>query len=259
MGERVALAGQAAPAPATTGVRIRCAVAHWPRPAVQRVPASPAWGCGPLRPPASIGSAVAFARPMAHADLARILDEAASQTCGRSLAHGRRARACLALLVGVSLAIPLEARAQCGASTSECRNCHEVRGAKSVLAAPAPWHSDHAFGDFCAICHGGDPQSKDEATAHVGLLSPLSDAQATCGSCHGADSESLARSYAVAVAAPAPPAASPTPAVAGRPAVAWRNVGLTSVVLVLGGVGAFYIVTNERRLRGGGPASKGDG
>ena len=187
----------------------------------------------------------------------RILDEVAAQTRGRSTLHRGRARACLALLAGVSLVIPLEARAQCGASTSECRTCHEVRGAKPVLASPAPWHRDHAFGDFCAICHGGDPESKDEATAHVGLLSPLSDAQATCGSCHGADSESLARSYAVAVAAPAAPVASPAPAVAGRPAVAWRNVGLAGVVLVLGGVGAFYIVTNERRLRGG-SASKGD-
>jgi hypothetical protein len=157
----------------------------------------------------------------------------------------------LAIVTGAVSFAPRDARAQCGASSSECRNCHEVRGARSVLAAPALWHRDHAFSDLCALCHGGDAQSRDEATAHTGLQSPLADPQATCGSCHGAESNALARRYAAAVATPRSPTPPPPPSPASAPrAVAWGNVILASLVLLVFGAGAFYIVTNERRLRG---------
>ena len=140
---------------------------------------------------------------------------------------------------------PAEADAQCGASQSECRNCHEVRGAKPVLAQAAPWHHDHAFGDFCAICHGGDPQAKNMASAHGGLVAPLADVGTSCGSCHGVDSTSLANRYA-AVSLASPAHGTPPPPAAPR-RIAWSNVIMAAVVLLVGVAGTLYVVENERR------------
>ncbi len=41
------------------------------------------------------------------------------------------------------------------------------------------WHTSHAFGDFCYICHAGNNQAKEktEATRHG---PPLSDLKASC-------------------------------------------------------------------------------
>ncbi|HSQ62030.1 MAG TPA: hypothetical protein VLM85_02405 [Polyangiaceae bacterium] len=143
---------------------------------------------------------------------------------------------------------PLQASAQCGAGLSQCRDCHEVRGEKPVQAGPSAWHRDHAFADFCAACHGGDPQACDEAAAHVGLVAPLADVQATCGPCHGVSAQNFAQVY-LAAARPTPrePVAPKAPA-RGR-GVAWANLVLATLVLVLGGGGATYVVRNERRLR----------
>ena len=123
--------------------------------------------------------------------------------------------------------------------------------ARPVLAGPSPWHRDHAFADFCAVCHGGDPQAADEPTAHLGLVSPLADVNTTCGPCH-ADASQLATRYA---AQPEnPPRSAHAPQLAAQtPRVVWANVALASLVLIVGGGGAAYVVRNERRLRGGKP------
>jgi len=45
--------------------------------------------------------------------------------------------------------------AQCGASASSCKNCHEVN-AKHPVNGSGDWHIKHAFGDFCSSCHSGN-------------------------------------------------------------------------------------------------------
>jgi hypothetical protein len=86
--------------------------------------------------------------------------------------------------------------AQCGSQVSSCKNCHEVQEKKPVNNDGTPWHTSHAFGDFCYICHGGNQQATDETAAHIGLGSPLSDIQASCAQCHPNDLQARAQVYA---------------------------------------------------------------
>jgi len=86
--------------------------------------------------------------------------------------------------------------AQCGSQVSSCKNCHEVQEKKPVNNDGTPWHTSHAFGDFCYICHGGNQQATDETAAHTGLVSPLSDIQASCAQCHPNDLQARAQVYA---------------------------------------------------------------
>ena len=105
------------------------------------------------------------------------------------------------LLMGVLLAViafmawPRPASAQCGSSTSSCKNCHEVKKQAPVNAKGA-WHTAHAFGDFCEFCHAGNVKAKDKAAAHIGLLSPLSDVKGGCQSCHPNDYMDRAKKFA---------------------------------------------------------------
>jgi hypothetical protein len=85
--------------------------------------------------------------------------------------------------------------AQCGSQASSCKNCHEVKGEDSVNAK-GDWHVAHAFGDFCEFCHGGNVQATDEAAAHQGLVQPLDDVKTNCSSCHAADFQAKAETYA---------------------------------------------------------------
>jgi hypothetical protein len=88
--------------------------------------------------------------------------------------------------------------AQCGSQASSCKNCHEVKGEDSVNAK-GDWHVAHAFGDFCEFCHGGNVQATDEAAAHQGLVQPLDDVKTNCSSCHAADYQTKAETYAKAL------------------------------------------------------------
>jgi hypothetical protein len=147
------------------------------------------------------------------------------------------------------LLLPLDVHAQqCGAALSQCRDCHEVRGLKPVEGGGASWHRDHAFGDFCAACHGGDPAAPDRIAAHAGLRSPMRNVQQTCGVCHAADAPSLAQRYArgTETVSPLIPGPREPPAPHRSP---WANLLLAGIVLGLGGVGAAYVVNNERRIR----------
>ena len=101
------------------------------------------------------------------------------------------------ILTGLVLLWPAtHASAQCGSQASSCKNCHETQGQKPVNSDGTAWHQSHAFGDFCYICHAGNNQSTDKATAHTGMVSPMSDVKAACQSCHPTDLTQRAEVYA---------------------------------------------------------------
>src|SRR5512141_3312892 len=120
------------------------------------------------------------------------------------------------VVVGIALALPQPAKAQCGSQASSCKNCHEVQGKDPVNADGTGWHQSHAFGDFCYICHGGNSQAADETAAHAGMVAPMSDVKAACQQCHADDLQARADVYAKTLnvevgmggSAPAPAAAS---------------------------------------------------
>jgi len=86
--------------------------------------------------------------------------------------------------------------AQCGSQASSCKNCHETQAQDPVNADGTAWHTQHAFGDYCYICHGGNSQATDKTQAHTGMVAPLSDIQAACQQCHPNDLEARAQVYA---------------------------------------------------------------
>ncbi len=99
----------------------------------------------------------------------------------------------------VWLAWPIaQADAQCGTSASSCKNCHEIQGQYPVSNI-GDWHKQHAFGDFCGFCHGGDMKAEDKPTAHIGLAHPLEDVTASCAACHPDDCDGRAQQYAAAL------------------------------------------------------------
>lgn len=87
------------------------------------------------------------------------------------------------------------ASAQCGTSASSCKNCHETQG-KMPVANSGDWHKAHAFGDFCEFCHAGNVQATTAEEAHIGMVVPLDDVQASCQGCHPDDYNPLAQTYA---------------------------------------------------------------
>jgi hypothetical protein len=120
---------------------------------------------------------------------------------------------------GVWLATASPAKAQCGSQASSCKNCHEVQGQDPVNADGTAWHTSHAFGDFCYICHAGNQQATDKDASHQGLVDPMSDVKASCQQCHAADLDARAQVYATTLgitlggdeANPASAAATPAP------------------------------------------------
>lgn len=120
---------------------------------------------------------------------------------------------------GVWLATATPAKAQCGSQASSCKNCHEVQGQDPVNADGTAWHTSHAFGDFCYICHAGNQQATDKDASHQGMVDPMSDVKASCQQCHAADLDARAQVYATTLgitlggdeANPASAAATPAP------------------------------------------------
>jgi len=86
--------------------------------------------------------------------------------------------------------------AACGSQTSSCKNCHEIQAQDSVNNDGTAWHMQHAFGDFCYLCHAGNSQATDKAAAHTGMVPPLSDINTNCLGCHPNNSMQLAQVYA---------------------------------------------------------------
>jgi len=105
----------------------------------------------------------------------------------------------LLIATGLGLATANPVSAQCGSSASSCKNCHEVQGKLPVNNDGTAWHTSHAFGDFCYICHAGNQQEKDESGAHTGMVPPLSDIKASCMQCHPSDLQDRAQVYATAL------------------------------------------------------------
>jgi hypothetical protein len=139
----------------------------------------------------------------------------------------------LLITVGIFFLLPAQSvSAQCGSQASSCKNCHETQAKDPVNNDGTAWHTAHAFGDFCYLCHAGNNQATDKTAAHTGLVAPLSDIVASCKSCHAADYQAKAQVYAttlgvkIGASAPAPttsasqPASSTTPAAAAAPAAA---------------------------------------
>lgn len=106
------------------------------------------------------------------------------------------AGALIVIVSGVALALTQPVHAQCGSQASSCKNCHEVQAKDPVNKDGTSWHTSHAFGDFCYICHGGNQQATDETAAHVGMVNPLSDIKASCASCHPNDLQARVQVYA---------------------------------------------------------------
>ena len=153
----------------------------------------------------------------------------------------------VAFAVAFALVLPRAANAQCGAKSSTCRACHEVRKEGPAFDASLPWHRDHAFADLCPSCHGGDGQAKDAARAHAGRTEPLADVSVTCGLCHG---DCAARAVAYQHALPEHDAGRPVatqPGVSAPPSNVSGNRAFALVALVLGAFGAGVVVRNERR------------
>ena len=131
----------------------------------------------------------------------------------------------LLITVGIFLLLPAQpVSAQCGSQASSCKNCHETQAKKPVNNDGTTWHTQHAFGDFCYLCHAGNNQATDETAAHTGMVDPLKDVVLACKSCHATDYQAKAQVYATTLgvtigsgsAAPtkaaSQPAASTTPA-----------------------------------------------
>jgi hypothetical protein len=87
-------------------------------------------------------------------------------------------------------------KAQCGSQASSCKNCHETQAQDPVNNDGTTWHTQHAFGDFCYLCHAGNNQATEKTAAHTGMVAPLSDVVTNCKSCHPNDYETLAQTYA---------------------------------------------------------------
>lgn len=103
----------------------------------------------------------------------------------------------LVFTVGIWFLIPPQSvSAQCGSQASSCKNCHETQGQDPVNTDGTAWHTQHAFGDFCYLCHAGNNQATDKVAAHTGMEAPLSDIAASCKSCHAEDFEAKAQIYA---------------------------------------------------------------
>jgi hypothetical protein len=90
---------------------------------------------------------------------------------------------------------PQPVSAQCGSQASSCKNCHETQAQDPVSNDLTTWHGQHAFGDFCYLCHGGNNQATDKTAAHTGMIDPLSDVVVGCKSCHPDDYEARAQIY----------------------------------------------------------------
>jgi len=102
----------------------------------------------------------------------------------------------IVIVAGFYLVTATPVSAQCGSQASSCKNCHETQAQKPVNADGTGWHQSHAFGDFCYICHAGNNQATDKATAHIGMVAPLADVKISCQQCHAADLDARAQVYA---------------------------------------------------------------
>jgi len=94
---------------------------------------------------------------------------------------------------------PKVTEAACGASTTSCKTCHEVKG-ENPVSQKGDWHTQHAFADFCQACHLGVATENDKTKAHAGVVAkPQAQPDQTCASCHPADTATRVAKYGGAV------------------------------------------------------------
>lgn len=179
----------------------------------------------------------------------------AGLACGAERLDGIPARRtfvvfCALLISGFTSSLAPPAMAQCGGPTSSCRSCHETEG----FARPdpgEPWHADHAFGDFCADCHGGDRTATDPAVAHATLADPLSAEPAPCAPCHRNAAELVDRYRGSKRALVTPPTGPPRARPGPRPEARSGSKGALALLAALVMAGALYVNWNERRRASG--------
>jgi hypothetical protein len=170
----------------------------------------------------------------------------------------RQTAACMVLFAGLFAA--REGEAQCGALHSSCSACHD--GMQAQAPGHEAWHDNHAFADLCPTCHGGRGEANDLAEAHVGLVEPLQNPEAQCGSCHGASTQAFVERYRVARSREADAGAAVAtrgPRDAMRPPSNPRkqnahgdpgpNRAMTAAVATVGTLGILFIVRQERARR----------
>jgi len=113
---------------------------------------------------------------------------------------------------------PKITEAACGASTSSCKTCHEVKG-EDPVSKKGDWHTQHSFGDFCQACHLGAATETDKTKAHVGLVKPLEQPDQSCAACHPSDSAARVVKYGgTATGTPTAPTSGTDAPATGTPA-----------------------------------------
>src|SRR5208283_4604607 len=112
--------------------------------------------------------------------------------------------------------------------------CHETEGHYQVRGNGTEWHRDHALGDFCAGCHGGDAEAPGAAEAHRGVVWPLADPARSCAPCHEGTFRDLAARYAAgAEARHARRARGPRIAEPARPALRTHDAAAGAIAVLL--------------------------
>jgi hypothetical protein len=124
----------------------------------------------------------------------------------------------LLVTVSVFLMTATPAKAQCGSQASSCKNCHETQAQDPVNNDGTAWHTQHAFGDFCYLCHAGNNQATDKVAAHTGMVAPLADINTSCQGCHPTDTLAKAQIYATTLGQQVGTGGSTTAAVTSQPA-----------------------------------------
>ncbi len=109
-------------------------------------------------------------------------------------------------------------KAQCGSQASSCKNCHETQAQMPVNNDGTAWHTQHAFGDFCYLCHAGNNQATNKVAAHTGMVPPLADINTSCKSCHPTDTLAKAQIYATTLGQQVGAGGSGTAAATSQPA-----------------------------------------
>ena len=177
----------------------------------------------------------------------------------------------LVITVGIFFMLPAQhVSAQCGSQASSCKNCHETQAQDPVNNDKTAWHTSHAFGDFCYLCHAGNNQATDKTAAHTGMVDPMKDIVSACKSCHTSDYQAKAQIYATtlgvttgsgsaATAAPAsqPVAATPAPAADTNPAASSPDVAV-AVAAVPAGSMVDYSQRYDQTVLGQAPVNTGN-